>query len=557
MIYRSPGSGKTTLLNAVAGRLSNTSESIISGRFLVDDKMINPADFRRSFAYVMQHDSLVSTATPREALTFAAVLRLPREVYDDAEIKVVVNHTMVELGIEHCADTMIGDGRLLRGLSGGERKRTSVGVELITSPSILFLDEPISGLDSYNGYKLITLLKRIASSNAAVLLTIHQPSSEIFYLFDYVLFLKEGQVLFYGQPDEVLPYFSDRGYMFASNHNPADTVMFLSETESVDTLRERKVLMTPPFDESYLEEVDLTNGDSPRTSLSQEADMLRPDKRSHEAAPWVTQLYVLYLRGLRSTIRNKPALVSRFGVVVVINVATALIFIKAGSRDNAEVENINAHFGAATLVMIAAMFNSALPALLEVPLERAVFSREYVSGTYTVTAYSTAKVLLDIPLSFMQAVVQCVIVFYIIEFQGNLGFLILAVWVTALTSAALAVMMGCLVVDSRQAIELAPLLFPPQILFAGFFISTDLIPVWLRWLQWLCPLRYGVGLFLINEFAPFRSSCDGDAAEACSSILESNNIRMYDWWVYTIALVALFVGFRVMAATALLMRESL
>lgn len=142
------GSGKSSLLDALAGRNANSSRCLTSGQFVINNHEINPIHFRKSFAYLTQQDSLVSTSTPREALLFSAALRLPRGKYRTPELSALVIHTLQELSIEHCADTLIGDD-LLKGISGGERKRTSVGVELITNPSIFFLDEPISGLGKY------------------------------------------------------------------------------------------------------------------------------------------------------------------------------------------------------------------------------------------------------------------------------------------------------------------------------------------------------------------------------------------------------------------------
>lgn len=378
-------------------------------------------------------------------------------------------------------------------------------------------------------------------------------------------------MLFQGGTKDVVPYFTQREYVFPASHNPSDIVMFICETEGLDSLREKKVLMMPPQDS-----VDSSHSPSPSleilrrdsdvvscASLSEQGDLevgesmcgLRPDSSFTSEAAFCTQLMYLSQRGCRSTLRNHSALVSRFGVVVIINLVTSLIFLGAGSKDNSVVQNFNAHVGAVTLVMISAMFNSALPALMEVPSERSVFSREYMSGTYSMFAYSFSKIALDIPLALLQAVLQCVIVYFIIRFQGNLGLIVLTVWITALTSSALAIMLGCLVVDSKQAVELAPLLFPPQILFAGFFISTTLIPIWLRWLQWICPLKYGISLFLMNEFAPFRASCQGDASQNCRDIMETNSIRIDSWWIYSLALLALFFGFRILAAAALITRE--
>ena len=126
----------------LAGRSASSPGISISGDVMVDGVDVDPVAFRKNVAYVMQDDALMATATPREALTFAAYLRLKinaREVDD------LVEDTLSSLGILECADVFIGN-MMLKGISGGQRKRTSVGVELITNPSLLFLDEPTSGL---------------------------------------------------------------------------------------------------------------------------------------------------------------------------------------------------------------------------------------------------------------------------------------------------------------------------------------------------------------------------------------------------------------------------
>ena len=111
------------------------------------------------------------------------------------------------LGIEDCADTLIG-GALIKGISGGQRKRTSIGVEIITDPALLFLDEPTSGLDSYSAASCVKLFSAIAKRNAVVLCTIHQPASDVFCLFDQVIFMKGGRILYQGPVSDVTGRYS-------------------------------------------------------------------------------------------------------------------------------------------------------------------------------------------------------------------------------------------------------------------------------------------------------------------------------------------------------------
>lgn len=136
------GAGKSSLLNVLAGRSATGNGVSISGKVMVGGKSINPVAFRKNIAYVMQDDALMATATPREALMFSASMRLPGTL-SSAELRARVDRLLNELGLMACADVVIG-GALIKGISGGQRKRTSVGVELITQPVLLFLDEPVS-----------------------------------------------------------------------------------------------------------------------------------------------------------------------------------------------------------------------------------------------------------------------------------------------------------------------------------------------------------------------------------------------------------------------------
>jgi ABC-type multidrug transport system ATPase subunit len=193
------GAGKSSLLNVLAGRSSTRLGISVTGDVSVAGKKINPVKFRQQIAYVMQDDALMPTATTREALEFSASLRLPADTSRE-RIKELADNTIKDLGLESCADVMIG-GAMIKGISGGQRKRASVGVEIIANPALLFLDEPTSGLDSYSAGNLVKLLKTIAAKNAAVLCTIHQPSSEVFFEFDLCIFMKEGRIFYHGMFD--------------------------------------------------------------------------------------------------------------------------------------------------------------------------------------------------------------------------------------------------------------------------------------------------------------------------------------------------------------------
>lgn len=219
------GAGKTSLLNILAGRASSTKRITITADIRLNNYSVDPCDIevRQMIAFVAQDDSLVGTQTPRESIRFSARLRLPRST-TAAELDGITSRMLSELGLTSCADTVVGHA-LLKGISGGERKRTSIGVELVVKPGMIFLDEPTSGLDSFSALQVCQVLKKVANAGATVMFTIHQPSSEVFFGFDQVILLNKGQVMYQGAVTEVAEYFTTRGYPCPQTYNPADWIM--------------------------------------------------------------------------------------------------------------------------------------------------------------------------------------------------------------------------------------------------------------------------------------------------------------------------------------------
>lgn len=190
--------------------------------------------FRKNIAFVAQDDSLQQTSTPSEAIRFSAKLRLPRTM-TDTELDLLVHRMIKELGLQKCQDTIVG-GPLLKGVSGGERKRTSVGVEIVTKPAIVFLDEPTSGLDSYSAMQIVKVLKKVSTAGSSVLFTIHQPSSDVFNSVDNLLLMNAGRVMVSGPTRSIPEYFDTRGYSIPEHYNPADWVMDIAQTVPITDL---------------------------------------------------------------------------------------------------------------------------------------------------------------------------------------------------------------------------------------------------------------------------------------------------------------------------------
>lgn len=528
------GSGKTSLLNVLSGRARNLGRLKVTADVKLDGKSVNPTDVsvRQHIAFVEQDDTLCISATPREAIFFSAKLRLPKS-YMDEQLHTLTDRMLTELGLQGCADTIIG-GTLAKGISGGERKRTSVGVELVTQPSIVFLDEPTSGLDSFSALQLVQVLDKVARAGASVLFTIHQPQSDIFDMFDRMILINKGQVMYQGDVENVTDYFESRGHPLPPKYNPADYVMIVAQTIPENELKEA----------GFFSEREEADSSSERSVLEYDTK----NEHSRHVGAWI-QVKYLVQRDFQSLVRVKTILGARLALTGFMTVLTGFIFWQVGDgnlEDRVEVQSI---FGGLVTACMLAMFGSAMPTLIVFPEERPVFLREYATNHYSVVSYFLSRLLLEAILTAIQMVVLAILSYFMMALSLDFGLYFITLYTLAMSSTALAMVIGSTVEDPKIAVEFLPITLVPQIMFAGFFIAPDLIPVWLRWLQYIMPLSYAVNLVMDYEF---NQDCGSEQANInCQNILDIAGSDSDDIWWYWLALVAIFVVLRSVALVCL------
>ncbi|KAI0671808.1 hypothetical protein C8Q78DRAFT_972196 [Trametes maxima] len=255
-IMGASGAGKSTFLDILARKNKKGS---VGGTTLVNGREIADTDFKKVMGFVDQEDTLMSTLTVYETVLYSALLRLPREMSLEAK-KYRTLETMNELGILGIKDSRIGDtGR--RSISGGEKRRVSIACELVTSPSILFLDEPTSGLDAYNALSVIDSLVSLARDyNRTVVFTIHQPRSNIVSLFDQLIVLAQGKLIYSGESDKVTDYLAQIGHPCPLGFNVADFLIDLTMQAGL----EPRSLESPPTEEAQSTEDDSNLRDEER-----------------------------------------------------------------------------------------------------------------------------------------------------------------------------------------------------------------------------------------------------------------------------------------------------
>ncbi|CAK9007141.1 unnamed protein product [Durusdinium trenchii] len=519
------GAGKTSLLNVLAGRVRSRGNVKVDGSILLDNLPISGSALRKRIAYVMQQDILTPTQTVRESLWFSANLRLPKS-YSRKEKEELVEKTLKELGLEKCADTYIGDD-MIRGVSGGEKKRTCVGIELIMKPKLIFLDEPTSGLDSYAAHNVVMRLKDMAAHDGCnVLCTIHQPSSEVFHQFNSVMVLRSGKRFYFGPLSGLSTSLHAAGKGCPNEFNLADHVMFVLQTESSEALDKIEMQMQEA------------------TPASQHPEMphdksVMTMKLEGAHAGFFTQLAALTKREFQNVYRDKAGLIASILVPLILNVFFALIFFQVGNIDRSE-WTAQAHFGGMTQVAIGGMFGAAQPLLLKFPLDRGIFLREY-----------------ELPQSFLNACITWGAAYFIMGLQGSFIMYVLIFWITGVAAASTALLVGCLAANPEVAQQAAPAVFVPQLLFAGFFIQSEQIPVWLRWAQYLCALKYGMNLNIMNEFGTdVIQDWPVQKQAMVSGLIENNNINPDHGWLYAGVLIGIIVVVRLLSVVALAKRAA-
>lgn len=206
-VMGSSGAGKTTLLNALAFRSARGVQISPSSVRMLNGHPVDAKEMQARCAYVQQDDLFIGSLTAREHLIFQATVRMPRSMTQKQKIQ-RVDQVIQDLSLGKCQNTIIGTPGRVKGLSGGERKRLAFASEALTDPPLLICDEPTSGLDSFMAASVVQVLKKLSQRGKTVILTIHQPSSELFELFDKILLMAEGRVAFLGTPSEAVDFFS-------------------------------------------------------------------------------------------------------------------------------------------------------------------------------------------------------------------------------------------------------------------------------------------------------------------------------------------------------------
>ncbi|KAJ8532894.1 hypothetical protein K7X08_015783 [Anisodus acutangulus] len=506
------GSGKSTLIDALADRISRES---LKGNVTLNGEVLESKLLKVISAYVMQDDLLFPMLTVEETLMFSAEFRLPRTL-SKSKKKARVQALIDQLGLRNAAKTMIGDEGH-RGVSGGERRRVSIGIDIIHDPIVLFLDEPTSGLDSTSAYMVVKVLQRIAQSGSIVIMSIHQPSYRTLSLLDRLIILSRGHTVFTSPPSSLQHFFAEFGNPIPENENRIEFALdFIRELEG--TPNGTKNLME--FNKTWQRKKTSTsrnnfyNGSKPslkdaisasvsRGKLVSGATNIDPNLSSSNvskfANPFWVDMVVIAKRSMLNSMRMPELFGMRFGAVVVTGIILATIFWKL---DNSP-KGIQERLGFFAFAMSTTFYTSAeaIPVFLQ---ERYIFMRETAYNDYRRSSYVLSHAIISLPSILVLSLAFSVTTYWSVGLAGGesgffffLLFMVASFWagssfVTFLSGVIYNVMMAYTVVVAILAYF---------VLFSGYFISRDRIPPYWLWFHYISLVKYPFQGVLQNEFS--------------------------------------------------------
>src|SRR5213595_2708113 len=486
------GSGKSTLLKVLAGQLEPTS-----GQVLLNNQPLYPNldQLKRYVSYIPQQDAFDEHLTIGENLQFAAAIRSPHLSRRDRSRR--LEGKLVELGLSERRDAVVGTA-VKKTLSGGERKRLNIGLDMIGSADVYLFDEPTSGLSSKDSEHVIEIIRSMAH-NKIIIVTIHQPSSKLFQMFHKAILLdKGGRLVFFGTPNEMLRYFAEAEHQHQFG---AD----LGACPSCGTTRPEfifDVLETPLRDLSG----DIIYEENNRGQLVaarryspefwrdkyeafrliqdvKQVSLRRAPTPGLPAAPstkrrffmrwrdeW-TQFRTLMKRSFMSKLRNRANLVITIGVapVLALLIATLLRYSERGEYDYASAYHIPVFL---FLSLIVAMFLGLTNSADDIIRDRAVLQRER-NLNVRLSYYVIAKFMSLGFFALFQCILFVLIGNYILEIRGMFWIDLGVMLMTAMGGVALGLLISSLVADPKTAANIVPLVLIPQIIMGGALIKYE------------------------------------------------------------------------------------
>ncbi|KAH7652107.1 Sulfate-transporting ATPase protein [Dioscorea alata] len=529
-----PGSGKTTLLLAMAGKLDSSLK--VCGRVSYNGHEMNEFVPQRTSAYISQYDVHLGQMTVRETLAFSARCQgigtryemlmelVKREkaanITPDQDIDlfmkasslkgqedVVTDYILKILGLEICADTMVGDA-MVRGISGGQRKRVTTGEMLVGPAKALFMDEISTGLDSSTTFQIINSIRQsVHILGGTAVISLLQPAPETYELFDDIILLSDGRIVYQGPRENVIEFFESMGFRCPERKGIAD---FLQEVTSKKDQRQ----YWSRSDETYQfisvkEFADSFQSFHVGHRLQEELSAPFDRSKNHPAALTTTRYGISMRELLKACISRELLLTKRNAFVYIFKLfqlgLLAFITMTAFLRTNMHHDSVEdglIYMGALFISITTHMFNGFAELAMSVA-KLPVFYKQRDLLFFPAWAYAIPAWIVKLPISFLECGIWVAITYYVIGFDPSVQRLFRQFLIFSLISqmaSGLFRLVGAIGRDKVVANTLASFAMLILIVLGGFILSRNNIKKWWIWGYWSSPVMYAQNSVAVNEF---------------------------------------------------------
>ncbi|NXM52578.1 ABCG5 protein, partial [Illadopsis cleaveri] len=506
-ILGNSGSGKTTLLDAISGRLAHKDNFF--GEVYVNGRQLKREQFRDCFSYVPQSDTLLSFLTIQESLTYTALLTLKK--CSNNSIKKKVDAVMAELSLSHIADRIIGSRNVV-GISGGERRRVSVAAQLLQDPKVMLLDEPTTGLDCLTANQLVLLLSELAHRDRIVILTIHQPRSELFKLFDKIAIMSFGEMVFCGNPMEMITFFSDCGYSCPEQSNPFD---FYVDLTSVDTRSKEHELKTYTRVQEFVSAYRNSDIFSKVLAAIEKTKCMKElppiPLKNKDSPSGFYQMLILLRRTTRNLSRDKIGIIMRLLQNLLFGLFIAFFLLRL--RNDLAQGAVQDRVGLIYQCVSAPPYTGMLNAVALFPPLRAISDQESKDGLYKKWQMLVAYIVHFLPFSVISVAIFSTFIYWTTGLHpdaSRFGIFFAAVLASHMIGELLTLVMLGMVQDPHIVQSAVVLLNS-----AGVIVGTGLVrtieemPTPFKVLSFLTFQKYSSEVLVVNEFYGLNFTCGG------------------------------------------------
>ncbi|XP_051831147.1 ATP-binding cassette sub-family G member 5 [Antechinus flavipes] len=511
-IVGSSGSGKTTLLDAISGRLRRKGTFL--GEVCVNGRQLKRDEFQDCFSYALQNETLLSNLTVQETLFYTALLAIREGSKDFFEKK--VEAVIAEMSLGHIANRLIGR-KTFGGISNGERRLISIAAQLLQDPKVMLFDEPTTGLDCMTANRIVVLLSKLAQRNRIVILTIHQPRSELFQLFDKIAIMSRGELVFCGAPTEMIDFFSDCDYPCPEHSNPFDFYMDLTSVDTQSKEREietykRVQLIESAYKTSVIYQQTLEN-----IKKVKHLKTLPPVPFKTKNSPGtLTKLGILLRKISRNLLRNKMAVSVR--LIQNFIMALPLMFCILHLKNDVLKGAIQDRIGLLYSCVAGLPYTGLLNAITLFPDLRAVSDQQSQDGLYQKWQMLLAYILHILPFSILGVVIFSSVLYWSVGLYpegARFGYFCAATFVPHLVGELLTiVLLG--VVQSPNIVnsEVALLTIAGVLVGSGFMRNINDMPIPLKILGYFTFQKYSSEILIVNEFYGLNFTCGGSNSSA-------------------------------------------